>query len=391
MTDNVTPIKVPQVNVNDESVKIVAWHVNHGMCVEEKSVLCEVETVKSVDEIYAKVEGVVYHIHSEGEDVRVSEIIGYIGKSVEAIEKFLQVSKEKEEDLGKEILQVTPKASVLMEKYNISQDVLMECGIKGRIKEKDVLAYLKEKGLLKRVKEDGDLKQALPDAYYGIVMDKGAVPVEEAYMMTNMRSAKNNTLITTMEMDLDTEHLDDVIQSYQNKDMRVSALHIVILALAKTFKKYDKFLEFIWNNKVYRYKNIDIGFIVTTFSEKLYAPVLRGVDQLSLQEIAQRSQDLFMAANRNQLASSHLGGTCFAISYILDKNIKRFVALTDKYQSGILSMASSRQEVRLLDGNVCSVSCMPMTLSYDHSLIDGVYASKFLSHLKVEINQIELI
>lgn len=81
----VTAIRVPFDNVNDETVKLLAWLVEEGQEVFEGQILAEVETSKAVVEMTAPVAGRVSLKAKAGDDVRVGMAIAYIGADGEDV------------------------------------------------------------------------------------------------------------------------------------------------------------------------------------------------------------------------------------------------------------------------------------------------------------------
>ena len=72
----VTPLVVPQVNVNDETVRLAGWSVPDGATVAAGDVVCDVETTKAASEITADVGGVLVHSASVDDQVAVGAVIG---------------------------------------------------------------------------------------------------------------------------------------------------------------------------------------------------------------------------------------------------------------------------------------------------------------------------
>ena len=141
------------------------------------------------------------------------------------------------------------------------------------------------------------------------------------------------------------------------------------------------FKNFQVNQHVFEYQSIDVAFIVKTFDDKIYSPVLRRVDTLGIDDIAKACQTLTLEANRQQLKSEHSGGACFTVSYIPNNVITRFVALSDRYQSAILSISGEHDVLKKVDNEIVNVPCTSLTLTYDHTILDGWHAAQFLTRL----------
>ena len=87
--EQATPLIVPQVNVNDDTVLLARWSVADGAAVVAADVVCDVETTKAASEILAGVAGVLVQSVAAGSHVRVGATIGAIAATREAAAAFL--------------------------------------------------------------------------------------------------------------------------------------------------------------------------------------------------------------------------------------------------------------------------------------------------------------
>jgi len=231
-------------------------------------------------------------------------------------------------------------------------------GVKGTIKQADVEKFL-----------------CIPSALRRHVIDEGMLPEYEHFVARKLKSIRESTLPLTMDAVLDLKAVNNYIDHIKQQGITVSLLHVILAALPKTLAKHPRFKMFQVNQRMFSYRHANVAFIVRTLDGKLYMPVVQGLEGMDIDQIAQASQELALAANRGGLKPSQLMGACICVSYIGNKSISRFEAFMDNFQSAMLAVAGSQPSTTL-------------TLTYDHSLIDGWMASSFLSDLIQEIERV---
>ena len=90
---------------------------------------------------------------------------------------------------------------------------------------------------------------------------------------------------------------------------------------------------------------------------------------------------------RGTVKAEELEGACFTISHVPVGRTTRVAALPSFGQSAVLGVSAERQSIELVDGAVVERPLVTFTLSYDHSLCDGVYAATFLDELTSDLER----
>lgn len=119
----------------------------------------------------------------------------------------------------------------------------------------------------------------------------------------------------------------------------------------------------------------------------LLAPVLRDVDRKSLQEIALGIGALAAKARAGKLALSDAEGACFTVSNLGSLGGTGFVPIINAPELAILGMARAAPKVVENDGRLVSRPMLPLTLVYDHRVIDGAVGARFLGSIKRQLEQ----
>jgi acetyltransferase-like isoleucine patch superfamily enzyme len=175
-----TPVHVPLDNVNDESVKLVAWRVKEGQEVQEGQLLAEVETSKALVEMMAPTSGKVWLRAEAGHDINVGAVIAYItanksappldntnGKGVLVTTVGEPKSKSVETTSLPEGALFSKKALELIEKHGIAATIFAG---RGMIREQDVQKYIDQPA------PSADVAEPLHFALKGLPLDSVTLP-----------------------------------------------------------------------------------------------------------------------------------------------------------------------------------------------------------------------
>jgi pyruvate dehydrogenase E2 component (dihydrolipoamide acetyltransferase) len=131
--------------------------------------------------------------------------------------------------------------------------------------------------------------------------------------------------------------------------------------------------------------HIHIGIAVDT-DEGLLAPVLRDVATLSLEEIAHQSRDLAERAHANKLTAAEMQGAAFTITNLGGLGIDAFTPIIHWPQTAILGLGAIRREPVFVENDrVEARHRMTLSLTFDHRVIDGAPAARFLADLRAAL------
>ncbi len=376
--DNVQPVHVPQVNVNDDEVRLVGWRVQAGARVRTGQVICEVETSKSVEEIPAPAEGVFVPAAVEGQLLGVGDLLGHIGPSGEAVAAFLRASAAAPPGRGPaaDAPRATLGAIQLAREHGIDLARVPASG--DRIRREDVERFLAapaEAGLSAPKPPPGAEQEAPPSPLAPLVAEQP--PLDEHAWSVARQLAATQARLTTTQLAMDAR-MDRVVawMEARRQSGRVTGLpEALIRAAAAAVAAEPRLASFRLGRRVFRYQAVDIAFTARSAEGRLFAPVVRGVDRRCLDEVADEVARLSMAVFRGELAGADQLGACMTVSVLADRSVRWHVGLQNAFQSAILSCGSLREEPVLQDGHVQAVRMATLVLSYDHGLMDGWEAS----------------
>lgn len=165
----------------------------------------------------------------------------------------------------------------------------------------------------------------------------------------------------------------------EQADVSVSVNDLIVKAVAGAMQDVPD-ANAIWTDAATRrFSGVDIGIAVAV-PGGLLTPVVRGVERLSLGQVALATRDLAERAREGRLKQHELEGGSVAVSNLGMYGTREFTAIINPPHSGILAVgAAQRRPVVADDGTLVAASVMTVTLSADHRVLDGALAAKWLA------------
>ena len=144
----------------------------------------------------------------------------------------------------------------------------------------------------------------------------------------------------------------------------------------KEFPKFNSSLDPQSNELVYR-KFFHIGCAVDT-PNGLLVPVVRDCDQKSVSEIAAALTDVAVRARDRKVGLDEMQGACFTITNLGGIGGTSFTPIVNYPEVAIMGMSRGRKELQLADGEITERLLLPLSMSYDHRVINGADAARFI-------------
>lgn len=163
---------------------------------------------------------------------------------------------------------------------------------------------------------------------------------------------------------------------------RVTVLAFLMKALVSALKEFPRFnssLDHTGENLVLK-KYVNIGVAMDT-PDGLVVPVIRDCDRKSLIELAQELTDTSVRARNKKLSPSDMQGGCISISSLGGIGGKAFTPIVNAPEVAILGVSRSSMQPIYIDGEFIPRLMLPLSLSYDHRVIDGADGARFTSYL----------
>jgi pyruvate dehydrogenase E2 component (dihydrolipoamide acetyltransferase) len=270
----------------------------------------------------------------------------------------------------------SPRARRAAGERNVDLATLEPTGKGGRIRERDVLAATGRAAAAPPA--DPTLMREIP------------ITAMRRTIATRMVNSLNNTAPVTITCRADATNLVGLRQQLKaiGTNAIVPAYTDIIAKLVASALRAHPILTARWDGDRFLLpEQIHIGIAVDT-EAGLLVPVLRDVSASSLSDVARQSRRLVEAARAARLTAADMQGGCFTITNLGSFGIEAFTPIINYPETAILGLgAILREPVALQDGNLTSREQMTLSLTFDHRIVDGAPAARFLQTLRQRIEE----
>jgi pyruvate dehydrogenase E2 component (dihydrolipoamide acetyltransferase) len=272
----------------------------------------------------------------------------------------------------------TPRARRKAQELGVDWHRISGTGRRGRIRERDVTTYAFQTGA----------RVAPPDAPAA----PGRLQPLSAMRRTiaqRMSAGMQQTAPVTLTTKVDAAELVALrarLKAESSADTAPSYRDILVKFVAETLPECP-LLNACWrDNGVFLYDEINIAVAVET-PQGLMAPVLRQVPNFSLREVSAQSRALIAQAQAGALTASQLQGGTFTISNLGMYEIDFFTPVLNLPQSAILGLGRIVREPVVRQDRVVVGETLGLSLTFDHRVLDGAPAARWLQGLAQRIRQ----
>lgn len=152
-----------------------------------------------------------------------------------------------------------------------------------------------------------------------------------------------------------------------------------VVAALKEYPKFNAAMDDAKENLILR-KYYNIGIAVDT-PDGLVVPVIRDVDKKGVFDLAAELGEVSKRAREGQLKAADMQGGCFSISSLGGIGGTNFTPIVNAPEVGILGLTRSQTRLMRINGEIVDRLIQPLAVSYDHRVIDGAYAARFVSYI----------
>ena len=134
-------------------------------------------------------------------------------------------------------------------------------------------------------------------------------------------------------------------------------------------------------NVVRQFKTVNLGFACDT-EKGLLVPVIHGADKMSLLELSMAAKSLANDAREGKLSPDKMAGGTFTVSNIGSFGCEAFTPVINPPQTGILGVCNIETKIKgVKDGQIETYPAMGLSLTFDHRVVDGAPAARFMQEL----------
>jgi pyruvate dehydrogenase E2 component (dihydrolipoamide acetyltransferase) len=383
-----TDVILPILGESISEAVIARWLKQPGDAVKRGEEIAEVESEKATLALESPANGVVLKILAgEGQRVKTNELLAIIGKPGEIIEtpetlpaadihltppsanlpapEAVQPDREK---------RISPAARRRAEELGVDINHVSPAVAGGRVVSDDVDRFAASRsqelvsGPACHFEELNEIRRTLARR-----MGESAQNIPQF----------NVTMDVSMEAFL--QALDALRPQMEASGLKLSVTGLLSYLLGQTLLKHAWLNARYNEGQVQVFETINLALAVAT-PQGLAAPVIYGLEKLSLVEIARRIREISRRAETNTLTMNDISNATFTLSNLGMYGVTQFVPLVNPPQAAILGVSTVRPVfVPLSGGGIALQKTLTLTVSADHRLLDGAAVADFLASLRSTI------
>ena len=400
-------------NIGDfKNVEVIEVLVKSGQQIKKNDPLITLESDKSSVEVPATDEGKINKIIvkvgdkvSEGSEILSLDSVSEKEESKKAVEIKENIPEKKiVTETPKEIAPVVKKlskdgvssASPKVRKFarELGADIVQIPGSQraGRVTEDDVKKFVRSQVSVNEGKVEKKVyKDEYPHEAFGEIEKKDLPRVKKLSGPQLVRSWTEIPHVTQHD-EIDITEMEQfrttLIDNYTGERIRISPLAFITRAVVNALKEYPNFNSSIdtATNKLIFKKYYHVGFAVDT-PHGLMVPKMRNVDQMGLKEIYEELKRVSKLCKELKIDKKEFFGGSMTISSLGGIGGNFFTPIINPPEVAILGVGKTFEKVKKVNGQFIERKILPISLSYDHRVIDGAEGARFCVHLSKSLGK----
>ena len=410
-----TEIKVP--NIGDfKDVEVIEVLVSEGQTIQKNDPLITIESDKSSVEIPSNFEGKIKSLKtkvgdkiSEGDLILILEETSATKENTEEkpnIEKEFkkikvikpeieQTSINQVKNLSNKISSASPKARKFARELGVDITQVVGSEKDGRVVEEDIKKFVSSTTKnINEIKEDKikKIKNEFEHSDFGEIEIKDIPRVKKlssVYLTnswTTIPHVTNHDEADITEMENFRSSLTDM---YTGEKIKITPLAFIIKALVASLKKFPSFnssIDEIETGKMTFKKYFHIGIAVDT-PNGLMVPKIRNADNKKISLLSKELKEVSELCRNLKIDKKELFGGSMTITSLGGIGGSFFTPIINFPEVAILGVGKSQKKQIFINGKFQTRTMLPISLSYDHRIIDGAEAARFNNDLKENLGK----
>ena len=286
----------------------------------------------------------------------------------------------------------SPKTRKFARELGVDINLVLGSKRDGRVIEEDIKKFVKGISLEKNYDSKNQLKSEYLHSDFGEVETK-EIPRIKKLAATHLSHAWNTIPHVTNHDEADVTDMENFRNSlkdlYTGEKKKITPLAFIIKALVATLKIFPSFnssIDEIENGKMTLKKYFHIGIAVDT-EHGLMVPKLRNVDQKNINQIADELRITSDKCRKLKIDKKDFYGGSMTITSLGGIGGSFFTPIINFPEVAILGVGKLRKLHSHVDGKSNERIMLPLSLSYDHRIIDGAEAARFNNELKENLGK----
>ena len=410
-------IKVPNIG-EFEDVEIIEVLVSSGQDVLKNDPLITIESDKSSVEIPSPFEGKVKTLNIKvGDKISEGDLILILQTNEVTIKEIRENSKtEKQEakkqiqkemknidiadyDLNKknilEISSASPKARKFARELGVDINQISGSERKGRVLESDIKKFISSKINEIPEKKETKTKKIISEFSHS---DFGEVEVKDiprvkklssTYLVNSWSTIPHVTNHDEVDITEMEEFRSSLTDMYTGEKKKITPLAFIVKALAISLEKFPSFnssIDDIEKGKITIKRYFHIGIAVDT-PHGLMVPKIRNVNNKSINHISKELKEVSEQCRNLKIDKKEFFGGSMTITSLGGIGGSFFTPIINFPEVAILGIGKSEKKQVFINGKFQTRTMLPISLSYDHRIIDGAEAARFNNDLKENLGK----
>ena len=360
---------------------VAKWAKSQGEAVSQGELIAEIESEKLNYELEATSDGFLHQAVDEGATVGVDDVIGYLLAEGEEPPQPQQPAaaaatsrpsaaapqrRTPRRGAG-DVVPSTPGARRLAASLGVDISQITPTGPRGRVVDADVRAY-------------HEAQQPKPPP--GMPEPSRIEPLSgmRRAIAQNMRGSLSGTAQLSYFLEVDVTEAQRIRrESARESGVSINMASVLIKACAESLKRVPALNSILAGDNVMFFDEVNMG-VAVALDDGLIVPVLKGVQDMSVAQIAEGVQGLSERARAGELSSSEISGGTFTISVL--GVVDGFTPILNPPQNALLGVGRSVQKPVVRGGEIVVREMMTLNLTGDHQVIDGAVAASFFRRLQ---------
>ena len=425
---------MPKMGESVAEATIISWLKNVGDKIKVDETVIEIATDKVDSEVPSSVEGILIEKKfKENDVVKVGEIFGLIeiksttestnkvdsddnsndknNNSLDLIDdinlkKITSNIIESTTSLDKNNF-LSPLVKSIIRKENIKSDEVAKIkgtGNEGRITKSDIISYLHSKSLnvkeIKKIPTEKTYNNEInTDKYIAKISENSEIVVMDRMRMMisdHMVMSKHLSPHVTSFVEADVTNIVNWRNKVKDEFLKhegekITFTPIFVDAVVKAIKDFPMINVSVDGTKIIKRKHINVGMAAALPSGNLIVPVIKDADQKNMMGLTKTVNDLANRARTNNLKPDEISGGTFTLTNVGGFGNVMGTPIINQPQVAIMAVGSIVKKPAVIEtemGDVIAIRHkMFCSLSYDHRVINGADAGKFMLFLKNHLEQ----
>ncbi|MDK2463262.1 MAG: dihydrolipoamide acetyltransferase family protein [Candidatus Korarchaeota archaeon] len=358
-------VVMPRLDPGMKTGKLIRWLKKEGELVKKGEEIATAEGEKTTFPIESPADGVLAKILvQEGEEVPVLTTLAIVAALGEEISE-----EEFEREAPREAVEVraSPAARRLAKDYGIDLRKVRGTGPGGRITKEDVLRYVESAGLRAEPGEEGPR-----------VLKEIELTGKRGTIARRLTESHREIPSVTIVMRADMSRALELRRREAAEGRKFSITALVVKAAAKALEEHRELNSSVVGDKIIVYDEINVGVAVSV-PDGLVVPVIRDANKKDVMQITRKIEELASKARSEEgLSPEDVSGGTFTVSNLGAEGVEIFTPIINPPQSAILGVGAI---VPTPVGGETGIELRPqmaLCLVFDHRVVDGVPAARFL-------------